>query len=116
MNGMKLLAAPLLVSISWQPCNCDLLQLPAGIVQTGPAPFFVHHWIAKRSPVSSTHAFAMISGLVRIIVALGAGEQSRLTGPKVSTTVFHVTGGATDAGILVGSNNCCYKRFRVVAT
>lgn len=114
MKRMKLLAAPILVSVARQACYGNLLQCPLAVVQSFPIPLSIHHRVAKRPSMGRTDLATVVRILVRIIVAFSTRQQRSLSRFELRSAVLGMTGNTADARSRVGLNDSRNKSFRVV--
>src|SRR6476646_10727515 len=91
---MKLLAAPLVVSILRQTHYSDLFQCPIVGVRPFPFPLPVTHRIAKRAPVRRANLPTVVKIQICVVVAFSTRRQRRLRGLKLRTPVFSMAGDA----------------------
>src|SRR5712671_2733797 len=101
MKRVKLVTAPLILTITWQS-----LELQRGSplsqffrIQSGPLPLAIDHRITKRPAVRSANSLSVIQLFVTVVMAFGTGLERSVEGAELCAAMFAVTGHATYSSI-----------------
>ena len=114
MQSVKLITAPLFISVRRLARGPELPQLPIVIADRLRTPRTIYHRITKRAAVRRANLPPVVEFLIPIVVTRSTRSKRAGLSTELRTLVFCVTINTTDPGSLVWLDHRRFKSFCVV--